>query len=308
MGKVSGRIAAILSCKMKHFHHPDFDKPSLASRIVGDIPDKDKYDQERRKVENLQVKNKLPAMRPCYEEPLLTREQEYHLFKKMNYLKFMTARLRKKIRISRPDNELLTKLESMLNEIYSIRNQLASSNFRLAGMILKSDFRYSGEATPDLPLSDAYFDVLKSVDYFNYTLGNKFCTYCVWVLKKNFFRGIKIKKSKGDKHISLDENYEEYLLQSEESYDYLEMHQRENAKFINRTIGLVKNIVKSKDIKRQIRIIEEYYGINGRKRKNLEEISSTLGITKERVRQLKEKFLGSMRETLKRSGGDLDVI
>lgn len=308
MGKVSGRITAILSCKLKHFHHSDFDKPSLASRIIGDIPDKDKYDQERLKVEKLQVKNKLPAMRPCYEEPLLTREQEYHLFKKMNYLKFMTARLRKKLRISRPDNELLTKLESMFNEIYSIRNQLASSNFRLAGMILKSDFRYSGEATPDLPLSDAYFDVLKSVDYFNYTLGNKFCTYCVWVLKKNFFRGIKLKKAKGDKHISLDENYEEHLLRSEESYEYLEMHQRENARFINRAIGLVKAIVKSKDTKRQIRIIEEYYGINGRKRKNLEEISSTLGITKERVRQLKEKFLGSIRETLKRSGCDLNVI
>ena len=32
------------------------------------------------------------------------------------------------------------------------------------------------------------FVVGSLVDYFNYTLGNKFCTYCVWVLKKNFFQ------------------------------------------------------------------------------------------------------------------------
>lgn len=307
MGNCSG-LYAILSCKIKHFHHPDFDKPSLALKILADMPDKDKYDQERRKVENLQIKNKLPAMRPCYEEPLLTREQEYHLFKKMNYLKFLAIRLRKKIRPSRPDKIMVSKLESMLNEIYSIRNQLASSNFRLAGMILKSDFRHSGESTPDLSLSDAYFDVLKSVDYFNYTLGNKFCTYCVWVLKKNFFRGIKIKKTKGEKHISLDENYEEYLPQSDDSSEYVEMHQRENARFINRAINIVRMMTKSNDVARQISIIEEYYGINGKKRKNLEEISSNLGITKERVRQLKEKFLGLMRDVLRRFGGDSNVI
>ena len=308
MGKAPGSFVAILSCKLKHFHHPDFDRPSLAGKILAEMPDKDRYDQERRKVENLRVRNKLPAMRPCYEEPLLTREQEYHLFKKMNYLKFMAGRLRKKIRPSRPDKSLVAKVESMLNDIYSIRNQLASSNFRLAGMILKSDFRHSGEATPDLSLSDAYFDVLKSVDYFNYTLGNKFCTYCVWVLKKNFFRGVKMKRIKGGKHISLDDNYEDNLPQSEDSSECIEMHQRENANFINMVIGMVKKVVKCNDIARQIRIIEEYYGINGRKRKNLEQISSTLGITKERVRQLKEKFFRAMRETLKRSGGDLDVI
>ena len=46
---------------------------------------------------------------------------------------------------------------------------------------------------------------------------------------------------------------------------------------------------------REKMIIEQYYGLNGEKEQNLEEIGLKLGITKERVRQIKKKILFRMR-------------
>ena len=35
-----------------------------------------------------------PELAPLYEVPLLTKDQEQHLFRKMNYLKYKASRLR----------------------------------------------------------------------------------------------------------------------------------------------------------------------------------------------------------------------
>jgi RNA polymerase primary sigma factor len=43
------------------------------------------------------------------------------------------------------------------------------------------------------------------------------------------------------------------------------------------------------------KIISYYYGLNGNKEKNLEEIGLELNITKERVRQIKEQCLKILR-------------
>ena len=46
------------------------------------------------------------------------------------------------------------------------------------------------------------------------------------------------------------------------------------------------------------KIIIYYYGLNGEKEKNLEEIGAELGITKERVRQIKEQCLKILRSEI----------
>jgi len=307
MVDLSMRVNVILAYKFKHFYHDDFIKPSMSKKILGNIPEKEAFDKQRLKIYGLRTKNNSPEMRPCYEEPLLTREQEYHLFKKMNYLKFIASNMKEKIRPNRPNLSAILKIESIICNVISIRNQIANSNFRLASIILRKDYRRANDISTDASLSDAYFDVIKSVDYFNYTLGNKFSTYCVWVLRKNFYRVLNINKIKSDKYVSLDDTCDEFALESQDSSEYLDMHQRENAVFINNTIAKMKKSSRSNDILRQINIVEEYYGINGKNRKNLEEISRTLGITKERVRQLKEKFLSSMKSLIAVYGSEYAI-
>ena len=146
-------------------------------------------------------------------------------------------------------------------------------------------------------------DIIKSVDYFNFTLGNKFSTYCIWVLRKNFYRMLKNKKSKEEMR-QLDDNSQDNI-SSPENFLSTEVHQRENATYINRILDMAKDKLNTRDINRQIMIVEHYFGINGKERKNLEEISKILCITKERVRQLKEKLLVSMREIARQRSEDV---
>jgi len=299
MQAIEERKESILRTNLKYFHHVDFDKKITSEKILDDIPDKHKFDLESKKVLNLRNANKQPEMRPCYEEPLLTREQEYHLFKQLNFFKFKAKNLIEKLNCKKSIKTKIKKIENLQIKIYDLRNKIASSNFRLATHILKNDFKnYREKRNLDNYLSDAYMDVIKSVDYFNYTLGNKFSTYCVWVLRKNFFRMINLKKNKKNEFYSIDDNQTESQ-NSAETFLTSEVHQKENAIFINRVIETAKKRLNTRDINRQILIIEHYFGINGKERKNLEEISCLLEITKERVRQLKEKFLISMRQTVK---------
>lgn len=319
MGKISKRVESLLNLNIKVFYHPDFDNKEKIDHILGEIPNKDIFEKEKIKADNLRKQNKTIEMRPFYEEPLLTKEQEYHLFKKMNYYKYQCKKLIDFISEQKPTIKIVREIERMLQNYLNIRNQIANSNFRLASYILTNDFKKNTntynkahECNSEFSLSDAFLDVIKSVDYFNYTLGNKFSTYCIWVIKNNFFRGIKLRKMKAEPVVYTIENYFtsdeicEDAASSNEDFE-LELHQKENAVYINKIIRLVKFRFEHKDVRRQIKIVEEYYGLNGRKRKNLEEISGRLGITKERVRQLKEKFLFYMRETINDNGKEYVV-
>lgn len=304
MKKLSKRVHSYLTNNFKFFHHPDFDSRRKKTKIVADMPDMELFLAERSKVISLRHEMTQPEMRPCYEEPLLTREQEFHLFRKMNFLKYQVHRIQKRLVGKRLGMGSIRRIEELTCQIIDIRNQLAKSNFRLATWVLKNTKRFKF-GMPENCLSDAYMDVLKSVDYFNYTLGYKFSTYCIWVLQKNFYRGVHEKK-KGDDFVGFDDSFAEQI-ESSESDTSCELTQRENASYINRVISMVRSRVSCSDIERQISIVESYYGINGKQRKNLEEISKTIGVTKERVRQLKEKFLNYMREAIKVQGSDYAI-
>ena len=54
-----------------------------------------------------------PYLAALYAIPLLTKDQEQHLFRKMNYLKYRADRLRQRIDPERPDVELSDRIEEL---------------------------------------------------------------------------------------------------------------------------------------------------------------------------------------------------
>lgn len=287
------RAEKLQSTNLRVFCHPDFDDKEKQKEILRDIPNLTDFNSLRKKVENLRKSNLSPEMRPCYEEPLLTREQEYHLFKQMNYFKYRA----KVLRVGLNPKRLLSRtrieqIETFMEKAGLIRNQIANSNFRLATQILKRDVNHFHDpALVESFLSDAYLDVLKAVDYFDYNLGNKFSTYCTWVIKKNFFRNVKTYQKNADIYHPL-EDADVCSINDEPS----DMESEDTKGFLKKLILTSSKTCNVRDAKRQIYILEHYFGLNGKEKHTLEQISFKLGITKERVRQLKEKFLNSMRE------------
>ena len=138
-------------------------------------------------------KPRLPSGLPAYvaslyEVPLLTREQEAHLFRKMNYLKYEASKLRDTLDVDRPKRRLMDRIENLYEESVATKNQIISANLRLVVSIAK---RYVGPAVDFFELvSDGNLSLIRAVEKFDVSRGNRFSTYATWAIVKNFARSI----------------------------------------------------------------------------------------------------------------------
>ena len=65
-----------------------------------------------------------PYVVSLYKVPLLTREQEVHLFRKMNYLKYKASRLRERLDPARPQKTRMAQIEKLYEEIVATKNRI----------------------------------------------------------------------------------------------------------------------------------------------------------------------------------------
>lgn len=304
---ISERAEKLLENKLKIFYDPSFDDPKLESEILADIPDKENFDFETEKIHKLR-RNKVSAeLRPCYESALLTFEQEQHLFRKMNFLKYKADKLIKNLNPDNATEKIVLKIEGLLLQAIEVRNKIAESNFRLATQLLKgnSNNYYKQNDLVESMLSDAYFDVIKAVDYFNWTLGNKFSTYTTWALRKNLYRDCQQKINESQKVSRMDDTTSESLESNTCEADYDKKY-NQNQKMVSKLLDLLANDDKNPHRERQVLVLKHYFGLYGNKSSTLEEISIKIGISKERVRQLKVKGLEWMQEKIKSQQIEVD--
>lgn len=117
--------------------------------------------------------------------------------------------------------------------------------------------------------------------------------------KKTRFEIPKIKKlsaipmesSSLDKSIALDEPGTFYDLVQDKKVDLeAELMQRELCSDVDATLRRVLN-------SREYQIMQSYYGLDGHKQLNLEQIGAELGITKQRVSKIKEKVFDKLKDS-----------
>ena len=75
-----------------------------------------------------------PYLASLYEVPLLTREQEAHLFRKMNYLKYLARKLRETLDLDQPKVRLMDRIEKLYEESASIKNHIISRQPSVGGL------------------------------------------------------------------------------------------------------------------------------------------------------------------------------
>jgi RNA polymerase primary sigma factor len=283
------RIQKILESIPKKFYFEKIFESSSRNKILSDI--------------NLcYKKTKENNLFNC--SPLLTREQEKHLFRKLNYLKYRITKLTlgfdksdggpkysKPINIQRLGENSLKEIERLIRLTQETRNVIIKSNLRL---ILKSVHRYHSSDTfeRDEFFSNGYCHVLKAVDLFDYRMGYKFSTYCTRVLQANLHRDYIKSKTQQEKLVL----GEPLLLEgkADKSDGFSNSNHGYNKIFIKELLKKLKKIHRS-DIK--IKVLLDYYGIeNDGKGKKLREIGSELNITRERVRQIKLEALKYLSE------------
>ncbi|HLJ96372.1 MAG TPA: RNA polymerase subunit sigma-70, partial [Gemmataceae bacterium] len=129
------RAQRLLDQPLEVIYHPSFDDPACEAQILAPMPGLDEYEAQR---QSMRVpKDAPPELASLYEMPLLNKEQEQHLFRKMNFLKHKANRLRAKLKPERARTQDLSRIEELQREANVIKDQLISSNMRLVVAIAK---------------------------------------------------------------------------------------------------------------------------------------------------------------------------
>ena len=152
---------------------PEPDKPVRKTKVPGELP---------------------PYLASLYDVPLLTPEQERFIFRKFNYLKFKAVAIRDRLALNREvgiDAKVgdMDEIESLYEQVVDVKNHIVQANLRLVVSIAKRHV----SPTEDFftLISDGNMSLIRAVEKFDYSRGNKFSTYASWAIMKNFARTIQ---------------------------------------------------------------------------------------------------------------------
>jgi RNA polymerase sigma factor (sigma-70 family) len=269
------RARLLLEQPLEPIYHASFDDPALEAEITAPMPEADEYETQRRA---MKVPKDVPPERAyLYQEPLLNKAQEQHLFRQMNFYKHKACQLRAKLDPRQARIQDIEQIEEWQRKASAVKDRLIRCNMRLVESIAKRHVD-QGDNYFEL-VSDGNMSLIRAVDKFDYSRGNKFSTYATWAIMKNYARSIP-----AEKH-----HKERYQTGKEELFDLAadaRSNEQEQLSTQEQTRSKVNRLLEQLDPRERL-IVRMRAGLDTySENMTLEEIGKQLGITKERVRQL----------------------
>jgi len=297
------RAQRLLEQPLDYMYHVSFDDEAMEDVFTADMPDLEEYEAKRRQMKA--PRDVPPELAPMYEVPLLNKEQEQHLFRKMNFLKHKAAQLRRRLVKDEESGEIdpsrvriqdLRRIDELQTEANEVKDQLISANMRLVANIAK---RHAAQSDNFWELmSDGNMSLIRAVEKFDFSRNFKFSTYASWAIMKNFARSIPEEKHRRERFVTGHEEIFEAKVDTRgDEHEQLATTERSKA--------CVHKLLEHLD-QRERDIIRMRAGLDdGTKAMTLEEIGQQFGITKERVRQLNARAMKKLRELVQEQHLDL---
>lgn len=276
------RARNLIDHPIEFMDHESFRQPDADKVILGPPPARETSDERHSPPAGL------PAyLESLYQLPLLTREEEGYYFRKMNYLKFKAEELRETLDPQRPKAGVMREVERLLEESLTIKNFLIRSNLRLVVSIAKKHMRPNANFFE--MVSDGNMSLLRAIEKFDFSRGNKFSTYASWAIMKNFARTIPAEHTLLDRYKT---GADEVFLMSSDPRGDQSQAEREN----KTQHDILMRILERLD-PREKEILLLRFGLRpGDEPKTLEEVGHRFGVTKERARQLEARGLKKLRQ------------
>jgi RNA polymerase sigma factor (sigma-70 family) len=129
--------------------------------------------------------------------------------------------------------------------------------------------------------------LIRAVEKFDFSRGNKFSTYATWAIMKNYARSIPEEKRRRERYVTGHEDLFEVAPDNRTDEQECLASAEQNAHRVNRLLEYLDA--------RERQIIRMRAGLDNSEGMTLEEIGQQLGITKERVRQLNVRIMNKLR-------------
>lgn len=191
---------------------------------------------------------------------------------------------------SREEKELAVKIRKGDK---SALDKLVNANLKFVVNYAKQ-YRKSGVPFSDL-ISEGNIGLIKAAEKFDETKGVKFISYAVWWIRNSIQECI-------NRYLGNVEevNAETYVFDNCKKAEYDYSSKMVNEEFEEELTNLqsreatIAELMKTLK-KREIRILSLYFGLYDGKEMTLDEIGQEMDLTKERVRQIKDKALVKLK-------------
>jgi RNA polymerase primary sigma factor len=285
------RAQKLLEQPLDYIYHESFDDPRQEAAIMAQMPRWEEYELSRLK---MKAPKDVPLeLASLYEVPLLSKEQEQHLFRQMNFLKHKANKLRQKmltpsgtVDAAKVRSQDLDQIEELIDQATAVKERLINCNMRLVVSIAK---RHASQTDNIFELiSDGNVSLIRAVEKFDYSRNNKFSTYASWAIMKNFARSIPEEKNRRERYVTGHEQvFESAPDNRTDEHEWVASAEQATYK-VNRLLQYLDP--------RERQIIRMRAGLdNDSGGMTLEKIGEQLGITKERVRQLNVRAMKKLR-------------
>ncbi|MCY2985194.1 MAG: sigma-70 family RNA polymerase sigma factor [Planctomycetota bacterium] len=285
------RAIKVFELPLDYIPNAEFDDESRVDEMTADLP------AAVEPVRKVRAPSGLPPyLASLYDVPLLNREQEYHLFRKMNYLKHVAAKLRAELDPKAPLVSLMDRIEKLYEQSVAVKNKIVQANLRLVVSIAKKHVDPNDDFFG--LISDGNMSLIRASEKFDYSRGNKFSTYASWAIMKNFARTIPDEFKHRDR----------FRTSSEEIFTGHEDRRADNfSAEIDQAVRTdqIQKILHTLD-QREQQIIVRRFGLDHRfEPLTLKEVGEELGVTKERIRQLESRALDKLRAAASKAHIDI---
>jgi RNA polymerase sigma factor (sigma-70 family) len=282
------RAEVLLDERIELMPSPSFRQPDAANKILGPMPRASSHSQSAPNVSRKAPAGTPAYLVPLYSLPLLTHAQEQHLFRKMNYLKYLAAELRQAIDLEDPQPELLDEIESLLSRSLRVRNRIVRCNLRLVVSIAKT---VVDRANPlEELISDGNLPLIRAVEIFDFERGTRFSTYATWAIRNSLYRATP--RNRRHQHRFVTGTQPLFAAVSDQRFSV-----RAEEGYRQTLRNMIEQMLLELDQRDQAIVISRF-GLNNEGRtRTLREIAEKLSISTERVRQLLARSLKRMRES-----------